>query len=862
MPGFFMSSDRKAIRLKDNLMPKEPDKVISGLSQKEAAARLEKDGFNELPSQKRQNIFSIFLRVISEPMLLLLIGSGMVYLFLGEVKDALMLLSFIFVVIGITFYQERKTERTLEALRNLSSPRALVIRDGERKRIAGREVVKGDIILLHEGDRVPADSRILSCENLSVDESLITGESVPVRKSEADGNPVNPRPGGDDLPFVFSGSLIVSGRGVAQVISTGIYTEMGKIGKALETIKEEETLLKKETDRIVKIVTFIGISLCIFIVVIYALAKNDLLGGFLSGLALSMAMLPEEFPVVLIIFLTLGAWRISKRRVLTRKPAVIETLGAATVLCVDKTGTLTLNKMELADIFSNNSLYELNDSGILPEKHHDLMEYGILASQRDPFDPIEKEIKKKGEFYLKNTEHIHGNWNLVKEYPLSKELLALSHVWQSPDKEDFVIAAKGAPEAVLDLCHARKSEKAKTLGTVREMSEKGLRVLGVAKAFFTESSLPNKQHDYDFEFVGLLGFIDPIRLAVPEAVKEAYNAGIRIVMITGDYPGTATFVARKIGLLHPDDHITGDQLSRLNHQELREKLRHINIFARIVPEQKLAIVNALKANGEIVAMTGDGVNDAPALKSANIGIAMGERGTDVAREASSLVLLNDDFSSIVAAVRLGRRIYDNLKRAMGYIFAVHIPIAGMSLLPVIFNLPSVLLPAHIAFLELIIDPACSTVFESEKEDEHIMQKPPRNLYQPLFNRGIISISILQGISVLVMVFLIFIYSLFIGKNDVEARSVAFTTLVFANLMLIVTNLSWTKNFFQIILSANRALMIVSGFALVSLFLVIYMPFLRSLFHFTFLHTDDLILSFVTAAIAILWFEIIKIFRKI
>ncbi|PIP32583.1 ATPase [Candidatus Gottesmanbacteria bacterium CG11_big_fil_rev_8_21_14_0_20_37_11] len=838
--------------------------IISGLSQKEASERLRTDGVNELPSQKKQNIITIFLRVVSEPMLLLLIGSGLIYLFLGEVKDALMLLSFIFVVIGITFYQERKTERTLEALRNLSSPRALIIRDGERKRIPGREVVKGDIIILQEGDRVPADTKVLSCENLSVDESLLTGESIAVRKSSWNGKTTDQRPGGDDLPFVYSGSLIVSGRGMAQVIYTGAYTQMGKIGKALETIKEEDTLLKKETAKIVKAVSIIGLSLCILIVLIYGLIKGNLLQGFLSGLALSMAILPEEFPVVLLIFLTLGAWRISKRKVLTRRSAVIETLGAATVLCVDKTGTLTLNQMKLTCLFSKNSYYELSDlaSTLLPEKHHNLLEYGILASQRDPFDPVEKEIKKMGELYLKNTEHIHINWNLVKEYPLSKELLALSHVWQSPDKKDFVIAAKGAPEAILDLCHAEKSIRKKTLDSVKEMSERGLRVLGVAKASFSKSGLPKKQHDYDFEFIGLFGFIDPIRSTVPDAVKEAHNAGIRVAMITGDYPGTAIYIARKIGLVNPDNYLSGSELSKLNHMELREKIKNVNIFARVVPEQKLLIVNAFKANGEIVAMTGDGVNDAPALKSANIGISMGERGTDVAREASSLVLLNDDFSSIIAAIRLGRRIYDNLKRAMGYIFAVHIPIAGMSLLPVIFNLPPVLLPAHIAFLELIIDPACSTVFESEKEEDHIMKKPPRSLYKPMFDRKTITISILQGLSILISVFLIYIYYLYVNKNEMGARSITFTTLVMANLMLIATNLSWKKNIFQIISSANKALLIVSVFAILALLVVIYIPFFVNLFHFTYLNPVELLLSFIAACISILWFEAVKFTGKI
>ncbi len=478
---------------------------VSGLSEKEALQILQTDGFNELPTQKKQSSFSLLLRVLTEPMFLLLLGSGAIYFFMGEAKDAIMLLSFVFVVIGITFYQERKTEKTLEALRNLSSPRALVIRGGKQIRISGREVVKNDIIVVREGDRIPADAVVLSCENLSVDESLITGESIPVRKLEWDGKMEKQRPGGDDLPFVYSGSMVVSGRGIAKVYVTGLHTEMGKIGKSLETIKDEDTLLHKETAKIVRSVAIISIFLCGLVILVYVFIKGNIAQGFLAGLTLSMAMLPEEFPVVLLIFLTLGAWRISKRKVLTRRSAAIETLGAATVLCTDKTdktGTLTLNKMELTSLYTQGSFYEVGDlsSTSLQEKIHDLLEFGILASQKDPFDPIEKELNKIGDIYLKNTKHLHNDWSLVKEYPLSKELLALSHVWKSPDKKDFIIASKGAPEAIINICHLGSGEKAEILNKVKEMSQKGLRVLGGAKAVFSNNKLPKNQHDFPFKF--------------------------------------------------------------------------------------------------------------------------------------------------------------------------------------------------------------------------------------------------------------------------------------------------------------------------------------------------------------------------
>ncbi len=833
---------------------------MMGLIQHKAEEKLRTEGYNELPSQKKHSAFSILVRVLSEPMLLLLLGSGIIYLFMGEPRDAVMLLSFVIVVIGITFYQEEKTEKTLEALKKLSSPRALVVRDGKQVRIPGREVVTGDTVLIREGDRIPADARIISCENLSIDESLLTGESIPVRKQPWDKKVKEQRPGGDDLPFVYSGSLVVSGRGMATVYATGIRTEIGKIGKSLGTIKEEPTLLQKETNRIVRGMAIIGITLCILVVLTYFLVKGNFVQGLLAGLTLAMAMLPEEFPVVLIIFLTLGAWRISKRKVLTRRSAAIETLGAATVLCADKTGTLTVNRMELTSLYAQDSFYEVSRfaSTNLPEKFHPLLEYGILASEKDPFDPIEKQLRETGDLYLKHTTHLHDNWDIRREYPLSKELLALSQVWQSPDKKEYVVASKGAPEAIINLCHMSAAKRSEVVGNVTEMSDKGLRVLGVARAVFSKHALPKSQHDFKFEFVGLLGFIDPPRSAAAHAVAEAHSAGMRVIVITGDYAGTARFIAKKIGIRNPEQYITGDQLEKMDHLTLREKIKTTNIFARIMPEQKLAIVNALKANGEIVAMTGDGVNDAPALKSAHIGIAMGQRGTDVAREAASLVLLNDDFSAIVAAVRLGRRIYDNLTSAMGYILAVHIPIAGMSLLPLFFNLPVVLLPAHIAFLELIIDPACSIVFESEKEDARIMERPPRPLSRPMFNGKTVFIVALQGVSVLAATFLLFIVAARSGRSDLEARSIAFTALVIANILLIVINLSWRQHAVQILRSANRALLMVVVGAAGSLFAVLYIPFFSSLFHVVPLSARDFFLIGVTIVTSIAWFEVIKL----
>jgi Ca2+-transporting ATPase len=834
-----------------------------GLFETEAAERLKKEGYNELPSSKKRSIFAIALDVIKEPMFLLLIAGGAIYLLLGDVREAFMLLGFVFFVMGITLYQERKTERALEALRDLASPRALVIRDGVQKRISGREVVRGDIIVLSEGDRVPADAIVLSCVNLSVDESLLTGESVTVRKSSSKEIMKMSRPGGDDLPFVFSGTLVVQGFGIAQVQATGFDTEIGKIGTALKMIEPEETLLQKETGKLVRRLAFIGLSLCALVVLAYGMTKGNWLNGFLAGITLAMAMLPEEFPVVLTIFLALGAWRISQKRVLTRRVPAVETLGSASVLCVDKTGTLTLNQMSVRKIFVREKLFDITDrKDTLSEDLHEIVEFSILASQADPFDPMEKALRELGKRTLSATEHLHDDWVLVEEYPLSPNLLAMSRVWKSPANDDgYIIAAKGSPEAIVDICHLDDKERRNIEENINTMAKEGLRVIGVAGSAFSGSSLPGGQHDYTFSFMGLIGLADPVRPNVPEAIKECHTAGIRVVMITGDYPVTAQNIASEIGLSNYDEVITGPGIDDMDDMELQNRIKTVNIFARVVPEQKLRIVNAFKANGEIVAMTGDGVNDAAALKSAHIGIAMGGRGTDVAREASSIVLLDDDFSSIVQAIRMGRRIFDNLKKAMAYIFAIHVPIAGMSLFPVLFGWPLVLLPMHVVFLELIIDPACSVVFEAEAEEANIMKRPPRTLGAPLFDKSMIAFSLLQGAVVLLVVLAVYAISLYRGQGELDARTLCFTTLIVANLGLILTNRSWSRSILSTFRLPNAALWWVLGGAALFLGTVLYLPFLKELFRFDTLHATDLILCLSAGIISILWFEVFKIFRN-
>jgi Ca2+-transporting ATPase len=840
--------------------------ALPGLSESDARARLQKEGPNELPVQKKRGLFTIVLEVVREPMFLMLVAAGSLYLFMGDTADALMLLGFVFVVMAITIIQERRTERSLEALRDLSSPRALVVRGGVHCRIPGREAVRGDILVLAEGDRVPADAILRRGINISVDESLLTGESAPVRKAASDNATELERPGGEDLSSLFSGTLVAAGQGIAEVVSTGVRSELGRIGKALQQIEPEATLLQKDTGRMVRIFALIGIAASVLVIIAYAFTRGGgamvWKQGLLAGITLAMSILPEEIPVVLTIFLALGAWRLSRNRVLTRRMPAVETLGKTTVLCVDKTGTLTLNQMTLKRITAGGgSMVVAPEATQLPEELHALLEHAILASASDPFDPMERALHLAGGRVLGQTDHLHPDWSLIRAYALSPGLAAVSQAWQRGQNGEYIIASKGAPEAIAELCHMSVEQSEELARQVVELASEGLRVLGVARGTSSDNKLPDKHGDLSLELVGLLGFEDPLRPNVPAAVAECQTAGIRVIMITGDYPATAQSIARQAGLANFENVITGPDLEKLSDVELATQAKKVGVFARVLPEQKLRIVNALKANLEVVAMTGDGVNDAPALKSAHIGIAMGGRGTDVAREAADLVLLDDDFSSIVAAIRLGRRIYDNIRKAIAFIFAVHVPIAGLSMLPVFFaGWPLLLLPTHIVFLQLIIDPSCSLVFEAEAAEGNVMKRPPRGPKDRLFSLGIVGPAVMQGLSVLAVCLGVFLFSRQ-SHTPEAARALTFGTLVAAVVVVLLANRSSTRTIVGGLHAANIALWCVFGGAVLLLPLVLLLPFAQRIFHFAPIHVGDLVLSIVAGLACTLWFDLLKLSRR-
>jgi Ca2+-transporting ATPase len=831
-----------------------------GLSGVEAKARLEALGPNELLRSNRRTPFRIAFEVLREPMLLMLVGAGAIYLALGDLTEALVLVAFAMVSIVITVVQEARTERVLEALRDLTSPRALVIRDGRQQRIAGREVVRGDLLILSEGDRVAADARLVECHDLQTDESLLTGESLPVRKVAAASRiDETPRPGGDDVPFVFSGSLVVRGHATARVTATGSRSEIGKISQSLRTLPFEPPRLQAQTRRLVRTFGVAAGAMSLLAVVLYGTFRGGWLDAALAGVALSMSLLPEEFPVVLTVFMAMGAWRISKANVLTRRASALETLGSTTVLCTDKTGTLTQNVMAVAELrLPSGAAWrpgQDRDRRIF-EDYRAIVETALRCSAREPVDPMERAIHSLACELSPRAEPARAIETL-RTYGLRPDLLAVTSVVRAaPTDGDLVVASKGAPEAIARLCRLDDVARAALTATTESMAKEGMRVIGVARASHPGPELPDSPLAFAFQFLGLIGLADPLRPSVVDAVAACRTAGIRVVMITGDHPTTAREIARKAGLSALDV-VTGDALGALDDAALRLRVREATVFARVLPEQKLRIVTAFKQNGEVVAMTGDGVNDAPSLKAAHIGIAMGGRGTDVAREASSIVLLNDDFGSIVAAIRLGRRIYDNLEKVVTFIVAVHVPIAGLALVPLPFGLPLLLGPIHIALVEMVIDPVSTLVFESETDERNVMERPPRDPAKALFSASLVIWGLVQGLVNLLCVLALFGALLLAGVPEAELRAITFVALVLSTMGLVLVNRSFDSSLKAEIVRPNRALGGVAIAMAATLALSLQWPWAARLLGFASLGPEQLLLSFGTASVSLVALQGLK-----
>ncbi len=828
--------------------------ATAGLSTAEAATRLAEDGPNELPRGGQRSIFRIALEVLREPMLALLLAGGVAYLLLGDLTEALILIAFATFSVVVTVVQETRTEHVLEALRDLSAPRALVVRDGARVRIAGREVVRDDLLVLEQGDRIAADALLVEATDLQTDESLLTGESLPVGKRAPSGEtPDTPhRPGGEDQPWVYSGTLVARGAGIARVVATGARSEIGKIGQSLATLDTEAPRLRRETTRIVTWCAIGGGAVALLVVLLYGLLRGGWIDAALAGIAIGMSMLPEEFPVVLTVFLAMGAWRIGAVGVLTRRAAAIETLGSATVLCTDKTGTLTENRMSVAELWlpSGETIATVGDAPV-PDIFHALVETAARASAVAPSDPMEIALHDARSAAATVAPQPGA---LAHAYALRPDLLAMSNVWDHDDQ--LTITAKGAPEAIAGLCRLPPEALAAMTAAVEAMASRGIRVLAVATAIAPDREWAASQHDYHYTLSGLVGLADPLRPSVAAAVAECRSAGIRVVMITGDYAATARSIATQAGIAEGDV-LTGADLAALDDTQLAARLKTVTVFARIMPEQKLRIVQAFKADGEVVAMTGDGVNDAPSLKAAHIGVAMGRRGTDVAREASAIVLLDDDFGAIVHAVRLGRRIYDNIRKAMAFIFAVHVPIAGLALLPLLFGAPILFGPIHIALLEMVIDPVCALVFEAERGEADLMERPPRDPAEPLFALPMIAWSVFQGGLAFATLATIFFVERWSGMAEQELRALMFFALVAAILALILVNRSFSASLGDAFRRHNAALRYVVAAVCAVTALILFIPTAQRLLKFGEIAWLDMALALGSGLVLLLLLEACK-----
>lgn len=838
----------------------------NGLTGTRVAERLKLEGYNELPNKNKRGFLKIIFEVIREPMFALLIGGGLVYFLLGSPTEAMLLLVFAGLSIGITIVQESRSENVLEALRNLASPRATVIREGVRVAIAGREIVREDILVVGEGDRIAADATLYESQDLLLDESLLTGESVPVRKlaqeglAEAGAQFQVPAPGGEDMPYLYAGTLVVRGAGHALVHATGVRSEMGKIGGALGSIETEQPHLQKQIRWLVRDFAIFGILAGGLVVGLFGLLRGSWLNAVLAGIAIGMSLLPEEFPLVMSVFMAMGAWRISRARVLTRRASAIETLGATTVLCTDKTGTLTENRMTVTALFNETERWRNAVGLALSDALLSSLDVAWRACPSEPTDPMDLAIHEVVKKQLVRGSSNPPTGELVRSYGLRPDLFVVANVYSESPAGGAVAYAKGAVEAIAELCHLSANQLTDIQAQADQLANEGIRVLGLAKTGLLTAAqvngLPDSPREFSFEYNGLIGFSDPLRPNVPAAVAECRSAGIRVVMITGDYPVTARAIAGQAGIDHAQV-LTGDEIESMTDEHLALQVKSTSVFARIRPNQKLRIVQSLKANGDIVAMTGDGVNDAPAIKAAHIGIAMGGRGTDVAREAAAIVLLDDDFGSIVKTIRLGRRIYDNLRKAIEFIVAVHIPIAGLAILPLLLGYPMILTPIHIAFLEMVIDPACSVVFEAEEEEDDVMKRPPRDPNSSLLLPQRMGWALLQGLTALAVLAGVFMVGARQGMAEPDLHALVFTLLVLLNVGLILVNRSFKSSLKTAFLKPNPSLWILISGVMLVLFAALFWPPAQALFHFGQLHWDDLAICLVVGVLSLFLLEGLK-----
>jgi Ca2+-transporting ATPase len=829
-----------------------------GLTGAEARRRLLEHGPNELPPGSRRGFGRILLGVLREPMFLLLSLAAIIYLAVGGIGEGLLMASFAALSILLVVVQEKRSESAIEALRALAAPAARVVRDGCEQRIASREVVPGDLLLLADGERVAADAVMRRTEGISVDEALLTGESVAVAKHAA---PVDTSAAADadarDESTVYAGTLVTSGRGIAEVLRTGPGTEAGRIGASLASIEIEPTLLQRSFGRLIRLFAFVAVAGSLLILLLYGLLHHSWLQGTLSGIAFGMSALPEEFPMVLAVFVALGGRRLARLHVLVRRTAVIEMLGACSTLCLDKTGTLTENRMRVCVLASAGKSIELRGRNEpLHSPFAELARSAALASARSSNDPIDLSVHElvsaaSGE----GAQPIEPS--LEREYGITHERPAVVRVWRAADGS-LAVAAKGAPEVIAELCALAGERREKLLRDVERLAGRGLRVLAVATCVPLGNTLADDPAELGLQLQGLIAFADPLRESAPRAIAAARRAGVSVVMMTGDYPATAIAIARQAGIDCSVAPLTGAQIAAMDELQLRQQVRTVHVFARIRPEQKLRIIRALKENGEIVAMSGDGVNDAPALKAAHIGLAMGGRGTDVAREASAIVLLEDNLNHLISGIEMGRRIFDNLRKASIYIAAVHIPIAGLAILPLLLGMPPMLLPLHVVLIEMVIDPVCAIAFENEPVEPGTMRQLPRNPNDALLGWRQVGVASVQGALLLVAALGIYALALPRGISVDVARTLAFIVFTAGNLALIRVVATRGATIANLLAPDHGAYWTVAGIAALVTVACIAVPALQHLFQFAVPPSRLVLLAVAAGLASTLIFDLAKL----
>ena len=815
---------------------------LKGLNNYEVLTSQKLYGYNSIKANHKNSWYILLFDILKEPMLLLLIAVTIIYVIVGNYSEALFMLGAIIAVSGISFYQDNRSKKALEALEKLNEPLSMVIRNSKVIQIPTNEIAVGDLCIIEEGKMINADGKILHSNDFSVNEASLTGESFSVFKNpETDDNKV------------YSGTLVVSGLAVFEVENIGAKTKLGKIGQSIQNIKEEVSPLQLQITKFVKWMAFIGIAVFLTVWAYSFWQSRDIVQSLLAGLTLAMSILPEEIPVAFTTFMALGSWKLMKQGVIIKRSSIVETLGSTTVICTDKTGTITENSMKLKALFDFNSNQVFDDKKFDKSELSQLIQFAMWSSEPVPFDPMEKTLHKVYE--ETQTSDKRKDFQMIHEYPLEGKPPMMTHIFENNSGER-IIAAKGAPEAILAVSQLAENEKENLGQQIQEFGQQGYRVLGVAKCDFKGNNFPEKQQEFNYDFLGFTVFYDPPKQNIQQVFNKIYDAGIKVKVITGDNADTTNAIAQQAGVKNNSPAVNGSEITHQSEAELMALSNETTLFTRMFPEAKLSVVNALKQSGEVVAMLGDGVNDAPALKAAHIGVAMGIKGTEIAKAAAALVITNDDLDKLILGIEAGRRIYTNIKKAIQYIISIHIPIILTVSLPLFLGwiYPNIFTPVHVIFLELIMGPTCSIVYENEPIEKNAMQQKPRKMTETFLNWSELSISIIQGLMITAGV--LFVYQLAVqnGASEETTRAMVFTTLIFSNVFLSLTNRSFTYSLFESFKNKNILFPLIIGATLVLLFAILYIPVFSKFFHISSLNLKDLGIAILIAMVSVLWFE--------